>query len=116
MKVQLLQEKKTETEKKASGGWGFFGGPAVSQADIERLESQLKLMEEELEAKIQENQMVHMRIFDMKNEFQQKTKEWEDIIDQQKDQLSQLDDKIKQKDEVNTQLDSFLKEEQGKNC
>jgi hypothetical protein len=48
--------------------WGS-GSHAVTKEELERLTKALNVAEEELEAKINENEHVHMRIFYIKQEL-----------------------------------------------
>ena len=50
----------------------MWGSSGPSKEDFEKVNKALAVAEEELEAKINENQHVHMKIFDLRQDLQEK--------------------------------------------
>ena len=78
-RIEILQSTSSsiQSDQKSSSAWSIWGSGSavVTKEELDRLSKALSVAEEELEAKINENQHVHMRIFDIKQELQMKDEE-----------------------------------------
>jgi chromosome segregation ATPase len=66
--------------------------------ELEKVNEDLQLAQEELISKIQENEMVNIKIFEIEKEFQEKEKNLEIKINELQKRINQLDLDIQEKE------------------
>jgi DNA repair exonuclease SbcCD ATPase subunit len=76
-RVEALQQELEGSKKAGSGGsWGLGGmtagwGSGLSKADAEKLQADLALMQEQLELKIRESEVVHADLFEVRQQHEE---------------------------------------------
>eukprot|EP00347_Sterkiella_histriomuscorum_P009178 403342220 len=112
-RIALLQKEKEQASSKQQSSWGgFFGaGGGASREQYDELENQLKLVSEDLETKMQETAMVHMKITDLKREYLNKIDELESQLQQNLSQIKELEENITNKNNENLSLTQQLKDQ-----
>lgn len=83
--------------------------------ELEKINEDLVLAQEELIAKIQENEMVNIKIFEMEREFQDKEKTFETRINELQKKIHQLDQDITEKENECQKLQADLQAAVEKN-
>ncbi|CDW88949.1 UNKNOWN [Stylonychia lemnae] len=107
-RIQLLQEKDKEGSTKSSGsyGWNIFGssGYQTSKEEFEKMNTQFKIVQEELEAKILENTMVHEKIFHLSRDYQDRIDALEKTTEMNKITIHELETNLNAKVDENLKL------------
>lgn len=86
----------------------MWGSSGPSKEDFEEVKKSLAVAEEELEAKINENQHVHIKIFELRQELQQRIDESEKIEEENSQTQAVLNQSISEKTERMSTLESQL--------
>ena len=72
--------------------------------ELEKINEDLALAQEELIAKIQENEMVNIKIFEVEKEYQEKEKQLDTKINELMTRIYQLDQDVTEKENECVQL------------
>lgn len=130
-RIQVLQElenkrQQDQASQQSSSGYfgaGFFSGNNSHQVtqmkqELEKINEDLQLAQEELIAKIQENEMVNIKIFDLEKEFNDKEKKFEARIMELQKKQHQLEQVVSEREaeivKLQAELEMLDKENQVK--
>ena len=93
-RCELLQEELRETQQRASSTGGWFGSGA--KQELAQKKEELVVIQRELEAKITENEHIHMQMFDLKKHTQQSLQIMEQKLAAMKKQAMQVEEALQE--------------------
>ena len=101
-KCEALQE---EQKEKQQGGWGWSLWRTSTSQKQEETESTLSLLKEELDRKIEENESVHVKNYQLKQKYKTKKQEYWECVQSKEQQTRESNSQI---DEISMQLATCL--------
>src|SRR3989338_856050 len=93
-RCELLQDELREAQQRASSGGGWFGSGA--KQELAQKKEELVVVQRELEAKISENEHIHMQMFDLKKHSQQSVQIMEQKLAAMKKQAMQVEEALQE--------------------
>ncbi|CAG9326812.1 unnamed protein product [Blepharisma stoltei] len=100
-RCENLQE---ESKSKSQGSWSTWGLWKSKGANkLEELTNQLTILQEELDAKIKENEQVHMTNFYLKEKSKKKKADWREIVGKKDEFMRNMNEQI---EDMQSQINS----------